>query len=66
LIHADLGGHDLAKNGVFANALSPYIEPILDHGGIMVSSDRMYFHHLKEIPLPQDAVPGRCHIYQRG
>lgn len=65
LIHADLGGHDLAKNDAFAKALSPYIEPMLDHGGIMVSSDRMYFDHLQEIPLPADAIEGRCFIYQR-
>ena len=65
LIHADLGGHNLAKNDAFARAISPYIEPLLDRGGIMVSSDRMYFDHLQEIPLPQGAVEGRCFLYQR-
>ena len=66
LIHADLGGHNLAKNDAFARAISPLVEPLLAQGGLMVSSDRMYFEGLTEIPLPADAVPGRCFIYQRG
>jgi hypothetical protein len=65
LIHADLGGHNLAKNDVFARAISPLVEPLLAEGGLMVSSDRMYFEKLIEQPLPQDAVPGRCFIYRR-
>ncbi len=63
LIHADLGGHNAAKNDAFARAVSPLIEPILAKGGLMVSSDRMYFEHLTEQPLPPDAVTGRCFIY---
>lgn len=66
LIHADLGGHNLAKNDAFARVLSPLIGPMLAPGGLMVSSDRMYFDTLKEIALPTDAVPGRCFIYQQG
>jgi len=31
----------------------------------MVASDRMYFDHLTEMPLPDDAVEGRCFIYRR-
>ncbi|MCX7560439.1 hypothetical protein OS190_12755 [Sulfitobacter sp. F26204] len=63
LIHADLGGHNLEKNDAFARAVSPLIEPLLAQGGLMVSSDRMYFETLGEQPLPSDAVPGRCFIY---
>ncbi|MGC1496974.1 MAG: class I SAM-dependent methyltransferase [Sulfitobacter sp.] len=63
LIHADLGGHNLAKNDAFARAISPLVEPMLANGGLMVSSDKMYFENLKEIALPDDAVPGRCFIY---
>ncbi len=66
LIHADLGGHNLAKNDAFARAISPLIEPLLASGGLMVSSDRMYFDTLNEVDLPQDAVPGRCFIYRAG
>ena len=65
LIHADLGGHNLAKNDAFARAVSPLIEPLLAVGGMMVSSDKMYFDRLAEQPLPPDAVPGRCFIYKR-
>lgn len=65
LIHADLGGHNLAKNDAFARAISPVIEPMLAPGGLMVASDRMYFEGLQEIDLPPDAVAGRCFIYQR-
>lgn len=65
LIHADLGGHDAAKNDVFARQISPLIAPLLAPGGLMVSSDRMYFEDLHEIALPAEAVPGRCFIYQR-
>ncbi len=65
LIHADLGGHNAAKNDVFAQKISPLIEPLLAVGGLMVSSDRMYFDALEEQPLPPDAVPGRCFIYKR-
>ena len=64
LIHADLGGHNLAKNDAFARAISPLIEPLLASGGLMVSSDRMYFDTLNEVDLPPDAVPGRCFIYR--
>ncbi|MBD3664563.1 class I SAM-dependent methyltransferase [Sulfitobacter aestuariivivens] len=64
LIHADLGGHNLAKNDAFARQLSPVIEPLLASGGLMVASDRMYFETLSEIDLPPDAVPGRCFIYR--
>lgn len=63
LIHADLGGHNLAKNDAFARVISPLVEPLLAKGGLMVSSDKMYFDTLQEIALPDDAVPGRCFIY---
>lgn len=65
LIHADLGGHDLEKNDTFARAISPLVAPLLISGGLMLSSDRMYFDDLQEVALPPDAVPGRCFIYQR-
>ncbi len=65
LIHADLGGHNRQKNDTFARFVSPLIEPLLAPGGLMVSSDRMYFDNLTELPLPEGAVEGRCFIYQR-
>ncbi|MFV1497434.1 class I SAM-dependent methyltransferase [Phaeobacter sp. JH20_02] len=65
LIHADLGGHDREKNDAFARMISPLVEPLLAVGGLMVSSDRMYFDSLVEQPLPAGAVPGRCFIYCR-
>jgi hypothetical protein len=65
LIHADLGGHNRAKNDIFARKISPLVEPLLAQGGLMVASDRMYFETLKELPLPEGAVEGRCFIYQR-
>ena len=65
LIHADLGGHNLAKNDEFARLVSPLIEPLLAPGGLMVSSDRMYFDALEQMPLPTGAVEGRCFIYRR-
>lgn len=63
LIHADLGGHNLAKNDAFARMVSPLIEPLLAPDGLMVSSDRMYFENLRELDLPPEAVCGRCFIY---
>jgi len=65
LIHADLGGHDAARNDIFARNISPHVEPLLAVGGLMVASDRMYFEGLVEQPLPEGAVPGRCFIYRR-
>ncbi|TMV11412.1 class I SAM-dependent methyltransferase [Arenibacterium halophilum] len=65
LIHADLGGHNLAKNDEFARLVSPLIAPLLAPGGLMVSSDRMYFDALEQVPLPTGAVEGRCFIYRR-
>jgi S-adenosyl-L-methionine methyltransferase len=65
LIHADLGGHNRAKNDIFARRISPLVEPMLAKGGLMVSSDRMYFDTLTEQPLPEGAVKGRCFIYRR-
>lgn len=64
LIHADLGGHNREKNDAFARKISPLVEPLLAQGGLMVASDRMYFETLKELPLPEAAVEGRCFIYQ--
>ena len=64
LIHADLGGHNRAKNDDFARLVSPLIEPLLAEGGVMVSSDAMYFEHLEEQDLPPGAVPGRCFLYR--
>ncbi len=63
LIHADLGGHNRAKNDAFARRISPLVEPLLMPGGLMVSSDRMYFAGLRELPLPAGAVEGRCLVY---
>jgi len=63
LIHGDFGGHNLEKNDKFARLISPAIEPLLAKGGIMVSSDRMYFDRLLEMALPKGAVQGRCFIY---
>jgi len=65
LVHADLGGHNRAKNDDFARLISPLVEPLLAPGGLMVSSDRMYFDSLVELPLPAGAVEGRCFIYRR-
>lgn len=65
LIHADLGGHNREKNDAFARFVSPLIEPLLAPGGLMVSSDRMYFDALTEMSLPDGAVEGRCFIYRR-
>lgn len=65
LIHADLGGHNRAKNDVFARVVSPLVEPLLAVGGLMVASDRMYFDTLSEVALPKGAVPERCFIYRR-
>lgn len=65
LIHADLGGHNRAKNDIFARQVSPLVEPLLAVGGLMVASDRMYFDGLVEQPLPEGAVEGRCFIYRR-
>lgn len=65
LVHADLGGHNREKNDVFARFVSPLIEPLMAPGGLMVSSDRMYFENLTEVALPVNAVEGRCFIYRR-
>lgn len=65
LIHADLGGHNREKNDIFARRISPLVEPMLAPGGLMVSSDRMYFDALTELPLPPGAVEGRCFVYRR-
>lgn len=65
LIDADLGGHNLKKNDEFARKISPYVEPLLATGGMMVSSDRMYFKTLRELEIPAEAVAGRCFIYQK-
>ncbi|MEM1075366.1 MAG: class I SAM-dependent methyltransferase [Pseudomonadota bacterium] len=65
LIHADLGGHNAAKNDSFARLVSPLIAPLLTQGGLMVSSDKMYFQDLEETALPFGAVQGRCFIYRR-
>ena len=65
LVHADLGGHNLEKNDIFARKVSPLIEPILASGGLMVSSDRMYFDGLEEVGLPDGAVPGRVFLYRK-
>ncbi len=65
LIHADLGGHNRKKNDAFARRISPLVEPILAPGGYMVSSDRMYFDDLQEMPLPSGAVEGRCFVYRK-
>lgn len=65
LIHADLGGHNREKNDLFARRISPLIEPLLAPGGMMVSSDRMYFAGLEELPLPEGAVAGRCFVYRK-
>lgn len=65
LVHADLGGHNREKNDIFARKVSPLIEPLLAPGGMMVSSDRMYFANLVELPLPEGAVQERCFVYQK-
>ncbi len=65
LVHADLGGHNREKNDIFARKISPLVEPLLAPGGLMVASDRMYFEGLTEVPLPPNAVEGRCFIYQK-
>ncbi|SFL02200.1 class I SAM-dependent methyltransferase [Shimia haliotis] len=65
IIHADLGGHNLERNDQFARAISPAIEPLLAVGGLMVSSDCMYFEALTEIEIPENAVAGRCFIYRK-
>ena len=64
-IHADLGGHNLQRNDEFASKISPFIEPLLAAGGLMVASDRMYFADMQEVELPAGAVLGRCFIYRK-
>ncbi len=64
LVHADLGTHDAIKSDLFAHRVSPLVEPLLGKGAILISSDKMYFSALREMVLPDDAVPGRCFMYQ--
>jgi hypothetical protein len=64
-VHADLAGHNLEKNDTFARAVSPLVEAVMVQGGIMVSSDAMYFETLTALPLPQGAMPGRALVYQK-
>lgn len=65
IVHADLGGHDLEKNDAFARAISPLVAPMLGAGGLVVTSDRMYFDDLDPVALPPGAVKGRCFIYRK-
>jgi hypothetical protein len=65
IVHADLGGHNPAKNDEFARAVSPYVEPLLAPGGLMIASDRMYFENMTELELPEGAMPDRCFIYRK-
>lgn len=64
-VHADLGGHNLKKNDTFARAVSPQVEAVMARDGIMVSSDRMYFDTMTELPLPDGALEGRAFLYQK-
>lgn len=64
LVHADLGGHDRTRNDAFARSVSPLVEQLLAPGGLVVSSDRMYFTRMTEVPLPPGAVEERCFIYR--
>lgn len=63
--HADLGGHNLEKNDAFARLISPLIEVMIAPGGVMVSSDKMYFDALEQINLPEGAMDGRAFIYRK-
>ena len=65
IVHADLGGHNPAKNDEFARAVSPFVEPLLAPGGLMIASDRMYFENMTELELPEGAMPDRCFIYRK-
>lgn len=65
IVHADLGGHNPAKNDEFARTVSPFVEPLLAPGGLMIASDRMYFENLTELALPEGAMPDRCFIYRK-
>ncbi len=65
LVHADLGGHNPAKNDAFARAISPLVEPLLAPGGLMIASDQMYFDALEDVELPEGAILDRCFIYRK-
>ena len=65
LIHADLGGHDVTRNDTFAREISSMVESLLAEGGLIVTSDKMYFDTLTAVDLPEGAVPSRCFVYRR-
>ncbi len=52
LMHADIGGHDLGKNDVFARRLSPLLQPLMRPAGLIVSTDRFYVESWQTLPLP--------------
>ena len=64
LINADLGSYSKDRNNQFAIEISPEIEPLLAPGGLMLSTDKMYFTKLVEEPLPAGVTPGRLFIYR--
>jgi hypothetical protein len=66
LVHVDLGGHSAAGNGDLALHVAPLIAPLLAEGGLVVSMERLAFHSLREIALPDARARGRCFLYRRG
>jgi S-adenosyl-L-methionine methyltransferase len=65
LAHFDPGTGDLAASRALAAELAPLIPPLLQPGGILASEPAIAEDELQSIPLPEDVLPGRYHLYRR-
>ena len=65
LAHFDAGSGDAAANLALADELMPSIVPLLCRGGVLVSDPPVAALELAAMPLPDDVIPGRYHLYRR-
>jgi len=60
LVHADIGNHDLVANEALGRIISPFLVPLMQASGIIVSTDRYYVDEWETLDLPEgvDAKEG--------
>ena len=64
LAHADLGTGDKAESQQRADALAPFLAPLLAPGAVVVSDYQLTTAPWPALPLPGGVEPGRYYMYR--
>lgn len=65
LLHADIGSGDREASAALAQAIAPWLVPLLAPGGVVASDQRFAVAGWRPLALPAGIAEGRYSLYER-